>query len=175
MKPLSRLSLWVRPERRREFAAVFAERLAPVLEQHGLTDPAACEREKPDHIFSQLFAVDVSAQVEFLQHSLIQDPAWQKALRALSPFAAMGDPIRHRLALYCVPSQGRTVEVDSGYHQGVWHCFTAQDGLYFRLSAFALHLPSLRQRLAGQCAQDRRRRPDRAPRRLSLESYSHRL
>ena len=136
---LARLSFWVSPERMSEFEATYKETVVPVLKRHSLVESSVRGRTTPDHVFSRLFEVSTTAQVEEKNQSLQQDPTWTALLEDLGEmFKAAGSDgrMRYRLAIYAAPAtSGKTVSAEpvqvipAGPGTSPWRTFDTTDGL----------------------------------------------
>ncbi|MEW6754240.1 MAG: two-component regulator propeller domain-containing protein [Candidatus Latescibacterota bacterium] len=130
---LARLSFWVPPGRMGECAAVYRDRLAPVLAAHGLVEAAERSRPVPDSVFARLFAVPSPGAVAEGRDALARDPAWQQALEHLGAATGAAGPdgrVRHEFTVYRSPAgPGTTVTAGPGGRQGPWWTLNVQDGL----------------------------------------------
>ena len=130
---LARLSFWLPPERLGEFAAAYEERLAPVLERHGLTESPLPARATVDSVFSRLFALADASDGHRKRKLLRSDALWQKALREVGAGLGIAGPDslpQYTFKLYDVPAgRGKAVRVGPGFRHGAWQSFGARDGL----------------------------------------------
>ena len=78
---LGRLAVWVPPEQMEEFAALYADTLAPLLTERGLVSSTESGRATPDSIFSRLFVLEAPETAASIDADLQRDPAWKEALR----------------------------------------------------------------------------------------------
>jgi len=67
---LARLSFWVAPERMADFEQVYAEQIAPLLDQHGLVPSKLSSRATVDSAFSRLFEFEGSVAIRAAQKAL---------------------------------------------------------------------------------------------------------
>ena len=126
METIARLSFKVRPEQIEAFSEVYERQLARLLKQYNMTAAVDADRPPAAGFFSRLFAVETPAAVAVLAEALARDPSWQGALQRLgAAFVGLHyafEPCRTRAG------QGTTTKAGSGFRQGLWHSFTAQDG-----------------------------------------------
>ena len=130
---LARLSFWVPPERMEEFGAAYADQIAPLLGERGLTESPEQGRVTSDSVFSRLFVLDAPTAALSVDRSLRRDAAWQEALKrvgnALSS-APSDTVLSFEFALYRTPAgPGRVVPAGPGRKHGLWHTFDGTDGL----------------------------------------------
>ena len=136
---LARLSFWVPQERMAEFEAVYQEKVVPILKQHGLVKSSERGRANVEGIFSRLFEMKTSAEVEDKGKALGEDTEWQEVLQHLGiEFGTTqpGDQIQYRFGHYSTPvGTGRVVSAGSGEKspagrgQGHWRTYDVMDGL----------------------------------------------
>ena len=147
---LARLCFEVPPERRRAFEAVYEERMAPLLQRHGLVASTAAARPAADSAFTRLFALPTPAEVIWKRVALETDPAWWIALRALGTAAGITDPdsLAHGdFHLYAAPvgpgkivqsgpgvvqeSRERSLRAGAAFRQGAWLNLGISEGIGF--------------------------------------------
>jgi len=128
---LVRLSFWVPPERMAEFEAVYGEKIAPFLLQHGWVESLERGRTTVEGVFSRLFEVETLSQVKEKAEGLRTNPAWHAMTRSLGATFGATDTdgrIRYHLHPYVVPSGPGTV-VCAGGGRGCWRTFDGSNGL----------------------------------------------
>jgi len=131
---LARLSFWVPPERMEEFAAAYAEQIAPILKKHGLVESSDRGRATVDSAFSRLFSFIRAKDVWERWTDISTDPQFQKTLKVMgAEYGTVWDnkgPIRHSFWVYSAPAgNGRAVKAGSGDRQGLWQIYGVVDGL----------------------------------------------
>ena len=130
---LARLSFWLPAERIHEFEAAYEGQLVSILQEHGLALSAHRGRPTVEGVFSRLFAVSTPAHVDEVRAGLKGDSRWREAVQSLALEFASGftDSVSwYSLCVYDTPAgPGRNVRAGSGYRQGLWQSFSAQDGL----------------------------------------------
>ena len=136
---LARLSFWVPQERMTEFETVYQEKVVPILKKHALVESSQRGRTNVEGIFSRLFEMKTSAQVEQKGQSLLEDAEWQEVLQHLGTTFGTTQPggqIRYSFGHYSTPAgTGRVVSAGSGekspagHGQGHWRTYGVMDGL----------------------------------------------
>ena len=62
MTTLARLSFWIDPVRQKEFAALYEQKLVPLLQKHDLIESPEPGRRTVEGVFSRLFEMACSIQ-----------------------------------------------------------------------------------------------------------------
>ena len=128
MPTLARLSFFLPPAQRDDFAALYDRQLQPLLQPHGLESGLSDDRPYVAGVFSRLFVVEDPSALVRTQQALRLDPVWQRAFKALE--GRLGAPLRYHLGIYSAPAtEGKAVDASSGARQGPWHTFSVADGL----------------------------------------------
>ena len=128
MSTLARLSFFLPPAQRDDFASLYDRKLLPLLQPHGLDAGFSDDRPYVAGVFSRLFVVEDPSALVRTQQALRLDPAWQSALNALE--GRLGAPLRYELSLYFASEPGgKVVRAGNGQRQGPWHTFSVADGL----------------------------------------------
>ena len=121
------------------FETAYRNRIAPILEKHGLVEFPSGARPAPENVFSRLFALHTPTQILEKQQSLDMDPTWLTVLQDLgADFNAAGPDgrLQHSLALYTTPSGsgtslpaglGTVVHTKGG--SGHWRTYDTAEGL----------------------------------------------
>ena len=136
---VARLSFWVPPERMSEFETLYKEKLAPILEVHGLVESPMRGRPTIDEVFDRLFELKSPSELTEAREALDGDSAWQQVLRNLCVVFGTDSPdglIRHALDMYTMPAgSGETVPAGPGKvcrtveESGQWISNDVTDGL----------------------------------------------
>ena len=120
-------------ERTADFADIYARKLAPILEAHGLVEGQLPSRAAVDGVFSRLFEVATPGEIPERERALAQDPAWTRRLGELAGACAPGHPqvpLPFSLRPFSTTAiQGTATQIGPGYRHGLWHSFGVQDGL----------------------------------------------
>ncbi|MBI2504181.1 MAG: hypothetical protein HYW07_13230, partial [Candidatus Latescibacteria bacterium] len=128
MPTLARLSFFLPPAQRDDFAGLYDRQLQRLLQPHGLDAGFSDDRPYVAGVFSRLFAVESPTTLIHIQQTLRLDPTWQSALQALE--GRLGAPPRYHLGIYSTPAtEGQVVDAGPGLRQGQWHRFGVADGL----------------------------------------------
>jgi signal transduction histidine kinase/ligand-binding sensor domain-containing protein len=132
---LARLSFWVPPERMGEFAAIYEEKVAPILKKHGLVESQQRSRATVDSVFSRLFSFATPVAFYEKREAISGDPLL-KDLETTFGTAGPGEPIRSSFTLYTTPAgPGKTTAAGPGKafpawrRKGHWCNYDATDGL----------------------------------------------
>jgi len=129
---LARLSFWVPPEQVNEFAAIYAEKILPLLQQRGFKPSTRTVQPTAAGLFSQLFETESPPAFYAANKALIEDPTWIELMQHLgAEFGAdEGKPLHPYFRVYQTPAgPGKIVPAGSGFRQGLWLGFSARDGL----------------------------------------------
>ncbi|NKB70233.1 MAG: AAA domain-containing protein [Candidatus Latescibacteria bacterium] len=133
MTTLARLSFWVPPGHLETFAAVYEDRLLPLLEKQAWVASTQPGRTAVSGIFSRLFAFATSTAFLTAQQTLAEDGDWRAIrgeLGAIFGNAGSDNLLPYNLAPYTTPAGvGQTIVVGLGFRQGLWQSFGIQDGL----------------------------------------------
>ena len=130
------------------FAAGFAEKIAPLLQKHGLQSADHSQWGRVDSVHSRLFALASPEALFDKQAALEADPAWRQAVRefatglgvvaadSIAPveFRLFAAPAGEGLTLPTGSGQtkrgGLPVQAGTGHRQGAWLNLGIFDGLY---------------------------------------------
>ena len=136
---LARLSFWAPPERMAEFETAYQEKVVPILKKHGLVESSERGRANVEGIFSRLFEMNTSAEVEDKGKALGRDTEWQEVLQNLGTAFGTNQPggqIQYRFGHYSTPagtsrivSAGSVKKSPAGRGQGHWRTYHVADGI----------------------------------------------
>jgi len=127
---LARLAFWVPAERMEEFEVEYADRIAPILEEHDLVESVRKGRETPEGICSRLFEVSSIADLMEKQKAIREDSRWQEVLGELGDrfgSSAKDDIIPYEFRPYSASGLGTTKKATRGH--GHWRSFGVKEGL----------------------------------------------
>jgi two-component system, sensor histidine kinase ChiS len=128
---LARISFWVPAERMAEFERVYTERVAPLLERHGIVATRPSDRVVPAGVFDRVFPVKDVADVALKRQSLQANPEWSALLVELGArYGAVqtGGPIRSDVRLFSMPADDGTPLADES--TGFWRNYGLDEGLF---------------------------------------------
>ena len=141
MPTLARLSFFLPPAQRDDFASLYDRQLQPLLRPHGLESGISDDRPYVAGVFSRLFALADPNDLAPMQQTLRLDPKWQQAMAGLKE--RLGEAFRYQLGIYSTPAgEGMVVDAGPGLHQNQWHRFGVADGLGSPLLGALLWDPS---------------------------------
>ncbi|MCC7264791.1 MAG: sigma 54-interacting transcriptional regulator [Candidatus Latescibacteria bacterium] len=128
MPTLARLSFFLPPAQLDDFAALYDQHLALLLQPHGLDSGFSDDRPSVAGVLSRLFAVDSPTALIRIQQVLRHDLAWRQTLKDLGE--RLGVSVRYHLGIYATPAgEGKVVDAGPGRYLGQWHSFGVADGL----------------------------------------------